>query len=192
RRRHERHIAVLIMVDLSGSTKGWVNLALRESLVLLTESLAVLGDRHAIYGFSGNTRKKCEIYRIKSFEESAGMAVWQRIAGLQPLEYTRMGVAIRHLGERLSLVEARTRLLVTLSDGRPEDYDGYRGDYGIEDTRQALFEVRRRGIHPFCITIDREARDYLPHMYGPANFVVVDRVEQLPLRMAGIYRHLTR
>jgi nitric oxide reductase NorD protein len=31
------------------------------------------------------------------------------------------------------------KLLVTLSDGKPDDYsDTYRGEYGIEDTRQAL------------------------------------------------------
>ena len=59
---------------------------------------------------------------------------------------------------------ARTKLLITLSDGKPDDYDGYRGDYGIEDTRQALIEAKRDGIHPFCVTIDTEARDYLPHM----------------------------
>jgi nitric oxide reductase NorD protein len=30
-------IAVMLMVDMSGSTKGWVNQAERENLVLLSE-----------------------------------------------------------------------------------------------------------------------------------------------------------
>ena len=102
-----------------------------------------------------------------------------------------MGVTIRHLTGILSKVEARTRLLITLSDGKPDDYDGYRGDYGIEDTRQALMEARHKGIHPFCITIDTEGEDYLPHMYGHASFVVVDEVRKLPLKVADIYRKLT-
>ena len=80
--------------------------------------------------------------------------VKRRIANLRPLEYTRLGPPIRHLTKLLTQVEARTRLLVTLSDGKPDDYDGYNGDYGIEDTRQALVEAKRLGIHPFCITID--------------------------------------
>lgn len=68
-----------------------------------------------------------------------------------------MGAAIRHLTGMLDLVEAITKLLVTLSDGKPDDYgDDYRGEYGVADTRQALLETRPRGIHPFCITIDRE------------------------------------
>ncbi len=192
-RRHkaERNLAALFMVDMSGSTKGWINDAERESLVMLCEALEVLGDRYAIYGFSGVTRKRCEIYRIKRFDDPYDDTVRRRIAGIVPRDYTRMGAAIRHLTKRLGAVDARTKLLVTLSDGKPDDYsDHYRGEYGIEDTRQALIETHRAGIRPFCITIDHEARDYLPHLYGPVNWTLVDNVEHLPLKVAGIYRRL--
>ena len=187
----ERNIAVMFMVDMSGSTKGWINDAERESLVMLCEALEVLGDRYAIYGFSGMTRKRCELYRIKRFDEPLSALVEKRIAGIQPKDYTRMGVTIRHLSKLLNEVEARTKLLITLSDGKPDDYDGYRGDYGIEDTRQALIEAKRDGIHPFCITIDTEARDYLPHLYGAVNWALVDDVKKLPLKVSDIYRRLT-
>jgi len=66
------------------------------------------------------------------------MGLWQRLCG-------RGGIC--YLDE---VVEARTKLLVTLSDGKPDDY---RGEYGIEDTRQALIEARRSDTHAFCITI---------------------------------------
>jgi nitric oxide reductase NorD protein len=180
------------MVDMSGSTKGWINEAEREALVLLAEALEVLGDRYAIYGFSGVTRKRCDIFRIKRFDEPYSSIVRQRIAGIRPQDYTRMGVAIRHLTALFESTEARTKLLITLSDGKPDDYsDHYRGEYGIEDTRQALLEAHRAGIKPFCITIDSEARDYLPHMYGAANWTLVDDVSRLPLKVAAIYRRLT-
>jgi nitric oxide reductase NorD protein len=192
RRKSQRDIAVMFMVDMSGSTKGWINDAERASLVMLCEALEVLGDRYAIYGFSGITRKRCEIYRIKRFTESYDGAVRQRIAGIQPQDYTRMGVAIRHLTAILGAVDARTKLLITLSDGKPDDYsDNYRGEYGIEDTRQALIEAHRGGIHPFCITIDREAREYLPRMYGAVNYTVIEDVARLPLKVADVYRRLT-
>ncbi len=189
--KHDRNIAVMFMVDMSGSTKGWINEAERESLVMLCEALEVLGDRYAIYGFSGMTRKRCELYRIKRFDEPYGEEVEKRIAGIQPKDYTRMGVTIRHLTKLLNEIEARTKLLITLSDGKPDDYDGYRGDYGIEDTRQALIEAHRCGIHPFCITIDSEARDYLPHLYGAVNWTLVEDVKKLPLKVSDIYRRLT-
>jgi nitric oxide reductase NorD protein len=190
--RAERNIAVAFMVDMSGSTRGWINEAEREALLLLCEALERLGDRYAIYGFSGITRKRCELFRIKTFAEPYSDEVRARISGIAPQEYTRMGFAIRHLSRLLLDVEARTKVLITLSDGRPDDYfDAYRGPYGIEDTRVALLEARRSGIHPFCITIDKDARDYLPHMYGPARYVILDDVAQLPAKVADVYRRLT-
>ena len=190
--REERNIAVMFMVDMSGSTRGWINEAEREALILLAESLEALGDRYAIYGFSGWTRKRCDAYRIKDFEDPWSEEVIGRVCNIEPKDYTRMGAPIRHLVAKLGAVEARTKLLVTLSDGKPDDYDlEYRGDYGIEDTRQALFEARREGVHAYCITIDREGQDYLPYMYGAANYVVLDDVAKLPLKVSDIYRKIT-
>jgi len=189
--RVERNIALVLMVDMSGSTKGWINIAQREALILLAEALQSLDDRYAIFGFSGNTRKRCEIYRIKTFEEAYDHEVRARIAGIEPQDYTRMGATIRHLTHLLDGINARTKLLITLSDGKPDDYDSYHGEYGIEDTRMALFEARQRGVHPFCITIDEQARDYLPHMYGDASYVFIDDIGKLPFRISEIYRSLT-
>ncbi len=190
-RNLERNLAVIFMVDVSGSTKGWINEAERESLVLLSEALETLGDRYAIYGFSGMTRKRCEVYRVKTFDEPYSDLVKARIAGMKPQDYTRMGVVIRHLSEKLRQIDARTRVLITISDGKPDDYDGYRGEYGIEDTRQALMEAKHAGIHPFCVTIDTHAHEYLPHMYGHVNYTVVSDVRKLPLKVSDIYRKLT-
>jgi nitric oxide reductase NorD protein len=187
----ERNVAVIFMVDMSGSTKGWINEAERESLILLSEVLQILGDRFAIYGFSGMTRKRCELYKIKTFDEDYNDEIKARISNIKPKDYTRMGVFIRHMTKIFSEVEASTKLLITLSDGKPDDYDTYRGEYGVEDTRQALYEAHREGIHSYCITIDEEARDYLPHMYGAANYSVIDDVAQLPLKVSDIYRRLT-
>ncbi|NIR60779.1 MAG: VWA domain-containing protein, partial [Gammaproteobacteria bacterium] len=164
RRRVERDVAVMFLVDMSGSTKGWINDAEREALVLLCESLETLGDRYAIYGFSGYSHRRCEVFRVKRMEEEYTEEVRARISGIWPQDYTRMGAAIRHTAGLLDAVEARTRLLVTISDGRPDDQDGYRGPYGVEDTRQALLEAKHRGIHPYCVTIDLEAHEYLPRM----------------------------
>jgi nitric oxide reductase NorD protein len=192
RHRADRDIAVLLLVDMSGSTQGWINDIERESLLLLSEALEALGDRYAIYGFSGMARKKCELYRIKQFAEEYGPDVQARISGIRTKDYTRMGFAIRHATRLLGEVEARTRLLITLSDGQPDDYtDNYRGRYGIEDTRRALLEATRSGIRPFCITVDREGRGYLPHLYGSAHYTVVDDVSSLPYRISDIYRRLT-
>lgn len=190
--RNERSLAAMFMIDMSGSTKGWVNDAEREALVMLCEALEKLGDAYAIYGFSGWTRTRCDIYRIKSFADRYDDAVRGRIDAIEAKDYTRMGVAIRHLSHLLAKQPARHKLLVTLSDGRPDDFgDEYRGQYGIEDTRRALQEAREQGIRSYCITIDRHGADYLRHMVGPASYTVLDDAKKLPLKVAEIYRKLT-
>jgi len=137
------------------------------------------------------THKRCELFRVKRFDDKYDDTVRARISGIRPQDYTRMGMAIRHLARVLGDIEARTRILITLTDGRPDDHDGYRGPYGIEDTRHALIEAKQRGVYPFCITLDEEALDYLPHMYGPVSFVIVNRVDKLPFKVSEIYRRLT-
>jgi len=189
--RDDRDIAVLFLVDMSSSTEGWVSQALKEALILMGEALQVLGDRFAIHGFSGMRRTRSDFYRIKNFDEPYNEETKGRIAAIGPQDYTRMGPPLRHAVELLQNIDSRVRLLVTLSDGKPEDYDDYKGEYAIEDTRHALVEAKAKGIHPFCITIDKQAHDYIGHMYGEVNYIFVDEVRKLPIRLPEIYRVLT-
>ncbi|MFO7459893.1 MAG: VWA domain-containing protein, partial [Desulfatiglandales bacterium] len=189
--RDRRDIATAFLIDLSGSTSGWINDVERAALLIMSEAMQVLEDRFGIYGFSGRTRRRCELFRVKGFDEPYSDAVKRRIANLKALEYTRLGPPIRHLANLLFGVEAKTKLLITLSDGKPDDYDGYSGDYGIEDTRQALGEAKRLGIHPFCITIDKAEHSYLSRMYGEVNYVFIDDLSKLPFKIPEIYRKLT-
>lgn len=67
-----------------------------------------------------------------------------------------------------------------LTDGKPNDLDIYEGRYGLEDTRMVLQEVRRKGLKPFCVTIDDKAEDYLPRLFGQNGWVLVKQAEELP------------
>ena len=193
RHRNERSLAAIFMVDMSGSTKGWVNEAEREALVMLAEALEILGDRYAIYGFSGMTRKRCEIYPVKRFDEAYSADVRARIAGIAPQDYTRMGAAIRHATARFEKVQSRRRLLLLLSDGRPEDYDdGGDRRYLHEDTRMAVKEAVTCGVHPYCITVDTMANQYLPQIFGPGHYMVLDHINSLPNKLPEIYLRLRR
>lgn len=189
--REQRDIAVYFLVDMSNSTAGWVGQSIKEALVLICEAMEVLNDRYGIYGFSGMRRLRCEVFPVKRMEERYSATVRQRISAIGPREYTRMAPAIRHMSSLFAQVEAKVRLLIVLSDGKPEDYDDYKGEYAIEDTRHALLEAKAKGIHPFCITIDRQAHEYMDHMYGEVNYIFIDKINQLPARMSEIYRALT-
>jgi nitric oxide reductase NorD protein len=189
--RDQRDIAALFLVDMSNSTEGWVGKLIKEALVLLCEVMEVTGDRYGIYGFSGMRRSRCELFHVKHLDELYGESIRQRIGAIGPREYTRMGPPIRHLTRLLQATDARLRLLITLTDGKPEDYDGYTDDYAIEDTRKALIEARGGGVQAFCLTVDQKAHDYLAHMYGRGNYIFVNKIESLPLRMTDFYRLLT-
>ncbi len=190
-KRDERDIAVLFLIDMSNSTQGWIGRVIKESLVLMCEALEVVGDRYGIYGFSGMRRLRSDFFHIKHIDESYDKEVKERISSIAPREYTRMGPAIRHATDILEAVDSRVKLLITLSDGKPEDYDDYKGEYAIEDTRHALIEAKSAGVHPFCITIDRHAHDYMAHMYGEINYILIDDARKLPRKMPEIYRALT-
>jgi nitric oxide reductase NorD protein len=188
RRRIKRDLAVAFLVDCSASTDSWVIdkrvLDLEKAaLLLLGEAMNGLGDRFAMYGFSSKTRKSCRVHRIKQFDEPFSLTVKQRIAGIVPRDYTRMGAPIRHVIEQFAQVPASRKLLIVLCDGKPNDFDVYEGRHGIADVRKALDEARSAGIRPFGVTIDSHGRRYLPQMFGPHGYLVVDDVRQLPKRM---------
>ena len=106
----------------------------------------------------------------------------------------RDGAAIRHATQKLIAGPGAVKLLILLSDGKPLDCgcEQYSDDYAQEDTRMALIEARKAGVHPFCITVDPHGRRYLQRMYGHGGYTIIDSVEALPQRLPAIYRRLTR
>ena len=113
-----------------------------------------------------------------------------RIAGLEPENYTRAGAALRHASNRLVQQTAQHRLLLMLSDGKPNDMDHYEGRYGVEDLRQAVTEAKLQGISPFCLTIDRQAANYLPYVYGASQYALLPKPELLPTVLLDWLRRL--
>jgi nitric oxide reductase NorD protein len=191
-----RDLAIAVLVDVSASTDAWVGGGLRivdvekEALVVLLEALDVLGDRHAVLAFSGEGRRAVRVSTVKDFDEASGTSARRRVAALEPDGYTRVGAAIRHASALLGRERARHRLLLLLSDGKPNDVDEYGGRYGIEDTRQAVGEARLQGLVPFCLTVDREAPTYLPTIFGPGRFAVLPSPGLLPTVLVDVVRSL--
>jgi nitric oxide reductase NorD protein len=182
----KRDMAIVLLIDISGSTDGWVaaNKRIidveREALLLVSIALQGLAEPYAVMGFSGEGPHGVTIRQIKSFEETHNNDVAKRIAALEPEHYTRAGAAIRHGTAVLMKQPARHRLLLLLSDGKPNDIDDYEGRYGVEDMRQAVTEAKLQGINPFCLTIDRQAAAYLPAVFGIHQYGLLPKPELLP------------
>lgn len=167
----------------------------KEGIVLLVNALETLGDNYGIYGFSGYGRENVEYYIIKDLEEKFSDKVPRRIDRIAPLHATRMGPAIRHTAQKLSQVDARSRFLFLISDGRPQDRgysrEGVEKEYAVHDTRQALIEARNMGITPFCLTVDKSGHDYLKTMMEDFSYEVLPDISMLPVRLPQLYRALT-
>lgn len=198
RDKRDRDVTTAFLVDMSSSTDRKIDGRKRiidiekEALLLMCEALEAIRDEYAIYGFSGSGREDCEFYVVKELGERYDDRVKGRIGGIYARQKTRMGPALRHATRRLAAADSNVKLMILLTDGKPYDSDTYQDNtYAQEDTKMALREARREKIHLFCVTVDREGADYLPHMYSDANFVVVDDVRTLPQKLPQLYRRLT-
>jgi nitric oxide reductase NorD protein len=191
-----RGLAIALLIDISGSTDEWVDAKRRVidvekvALLLASEALDALGDRYAVLTFSGKGRGNVRMRTIKAFDETNGSLVRQRIGALEPEGYTRAGAAIRHAAALLEKQPAAHRLLLIISDGKPNDVDAYERLSGVEDTRQSINEVRAAGVYPFCLTIDRQGQDYLGRIFGEAGHTILRNPQQLPMALVKVVKHL--
>jgi nitric oxide reductase NorD protein len=206
RLRRRRDVAVSFLLDQSSSTARTIGRhplqpytrpgrriieIEKEGLVLMSEALEAVGDVYSINGFTSEGRRNVKFYVVKDFNEKYNDEVKRRIGGITYQNNTRLGAAIRHATAKLAKQDARTRLLIVLSDGRPYDHDYGDARYAREDTREALRQAKNEGITPFCITIDRESEAELRDLYGEVGYTIIDDVLSLPERLPGIYRRLT-
>ena len=192
----ERNLAIMLLIDVSGSTDGWVSSTRRiidverEALLLVCIALKEMGEPYAVMAFSGRGPQGVTVRRIKDFDEPYSNDIALRISSLEPERYTRAGAAIRHATALLMQQSASHRLLLLLSDGKPNDIDEYEGRYGAEDMRQAVNQARLQGLSPFCLTIDRQAAGYLPRIFGADQYAMLSRPELLPAVLLDWMRRL--
>ncbi len=167
----------------------------RESAVLLVQALETLGDTYGVYGFSGYGRDSVEFFVLKDLREPLSDLVKARVSNMEPVRGTRMGAAIRHATAKLDAWDARLKVLLLVSDGRPQDHDYGRDrtekEYAYQDTRKALLEARQKRIVPFSLTVDPEGHDYMRSICEGMGYEVLDDIEALPRRLPALYRRLT-
>lgn len=200
--KHERDVATLFLIDVSYSThkivgyeeKSIVDVE-KDSLIIMIQALESIGDKYAIYAFSGQTRDDVEYFIIKEFDEGLSDNVARRISLLEPVSNTRLGPAIRHSISKLDKVDAKTKIIILLSDGEPFDTSrgesAYKERIAEEDTRIAIREGSDKGIHFFCITVDPDPGKYLDNIFSDAGYTIIDDASSLPERLLVLYKRIT-
>lgn len=188
-------LAVTLLTDVSLSTDAWVDNRRvidveKEALLVLSHGLAACGDRYSVLSFTSRRRDWVRVETVKGFDEAMGPEIEARIAALKPGYYTRIGAALRHASADIARQPNGRKLIILLTDGKPNDVDYYEGRYALEDTRRAVTEARRNGISVFAVTVDRNAGTYLPALFGQKGFALVGSLVRLPSALPAIYRSL--
>lgn len=198
-RLNRRDLSALILLDLSESTNDAVRgsdktvLELtREAATLLSVAIDGIGDPFAIHGFASDGRLDVQYYRFKDFEQPFNDEVKSRLAGMRGGLSTRMGAALRHAGARLMQRSEKHKLVLVVTDGEPADIDERDPRYLREDTRKAVEELRRHGIHSYCLTLDPHADQYVQRIFGPTGYTIIDNVARLPEKLPTLFAALTR
>lgn len=196
-RQIERDLAVAFLIDTSRSTEAAVGETsvidvARETLAALSGGIDVAGDRFGIWGFSSLKRDRVLVTRCKGFDTPMSPQVTQSIGALRPSHYTRLGAAIRHVSGQLATETAARKLLIVLTDGKPNDLDHYEGQHGIEDSHMAVREARRSGQTLHGVIIDADGQDWFARIFGRGGFSLLPNPMRLTRALPDIYRQLTQ
>ncbi|KPK47184.1 MAG: hypothetical protein AMK72_08785, partial [Planctomycetes bacterium SM23_25] len=193
-----RDLAVLILLDASGSTGEDVGQNAKvidiekHAAVILAQGLALLDDRFGVCGFSSNGRENCAYFVYKDFDEPWDRKAAANVLSARPSSSTRIGPALRHSGYRLSPIDARQRLILLVTDGKPMDseYDP-NTRYAQHDVRMACQENARRGIHTFGISTADSSLADMEIMFPRRRFAILSDIRLLPRVLPKLYIKLT-
>ncbi|MFV1528397.1 MULTISPECIES: nitric oxide reductase activation protein NorD [unclassified Phaeobacter] len=196
-RQQQRDLSVAFLIDTSRSTEAAIadssviEIA-RNAMAALAFGIDVAGDRLAIWGFSSLRRDRVFLTRCKGFDTPMSEDVTANIGALQPGHYTRLGAAIRHVSAQLATESSSRKLLIILTDGKPNDLDHYEGQHGIEDSRMAVRTARRAGQRLHGIIIDEDGQDWFARIFGRGGFSLLSDPTRLTRALPDIYRTLTQ
>ncbi len=196
-----RQISCGVLWDVSGSTRH--NLdgmqhngahreqleAAREALALFAQALTAAGDEFAMWAYSGVGPERVDFYLLKGFQEAWNAQVRARLAGLRPLTQNRDGAAIRHATRLLAERSSRRRLLIIITDGRPDDY-AYGPAVAGRDLALALGAAKAVAVRPVAVLLSPKGRR--PHeAYSQVPHIIIRDLDGLARWLPRLYRKLT-
>jgi nitric oxide reductase NorD protein len=197
--RRKRDLSVTILLDVSESTRdralpsgASVLDVERLAVAALAEALAALNDPFALRAFASAGREDVRMYCLKDFGEPYLAGVKARLAHLEPHLSTRLGTALRHAGAEIASVRSHRKLILVLTDGEPSDIDVVDPRDLIEDARRAVLGLRSRGVDVFGVTLDPSGAGSGAAVFGRSQHMPVQRLEDLPARLAELYFRLAR
>jgi len=193
-RKKEKDLSILLLLDISLSSDSYAagNRVIdveKEVSILFGEILNEFNIDFSIDSFYSKTRNFSTYLTVKDFDENWSAAKY-KIGAIEPSGYTRIGAALRHAGARLDARKNKSKWIILISDGKPNDYDKYEGKYGINDVKQALRELNQRNINSYALAIEAQAKYYLPQMFGQNHYQILTTPSELLQSMVKLYEKI--
>lgn len=193
-RKKEKDLSILLLLDISLSSDSYAagNRVIdveKQVSILFGEILNEFNIDFSIDSFYSKTRNFSTYLTIKDFDENWAIAK-NKVGAIEPSGYTRIGTALRHAGARLDNRKTKSKWIILVSDGKPNDYDKYEGKYGINDVKQALRELNQRNIHSYALAIEAQAKYYLPQMFGQNHYQILTTPTELLQSMIKLYEKI--
>ncbi len=123
-----RDVAVAVLVDASGSVNRFLTKEtaifdlVRESVFYLSQGLDALGDEYAIFAHQSCSAYDVRVRPIKCFGEKKGFPqIMNCLAELTAKKNNHDGAVIRYATHLLDNWQAKTKLILHISDGEPKD-----------------------------------------------------------------------
>ena len=194
KRKKEKDISILLLLDTSLSSDGYVDgnrvIDIEKQIsILFGEILHEFNIDFCIAAFHSNTRNQLSYYVVKDFDDKWEQSKFN-IGALEPEGFTRIGTAIRHSGSLLQKRTTKSKWMILLSDGKPNDYDRYEGQYGMEDIKQSLRELNSNNINTYALAIEAIAKYYLPQMFGQNHYQILSSTEELITSLIKLYERI--
>ena len=119
-----------------------------------------------------------EIFCYSSFEKDDENDKY-RLMNISGRSCNRDGYALRYAKEQLAQQPGDRKLLIIVSDGRP-NHDTYHGTVAAKDLQEIVAECEKEDIAILAAAIDSD-KHLIRSTYGKEHFLDITNLEELPV-----------
>lgn len=195
--RQQLSAGVMVLIDASESANDRIPGTFTSILDIEKRAISYLADffqsihiPFAVSSFHSNTRADVSISLHKDFTSPWSASERKAIKGLQAGFSTRLGAALRHMGNLCSKRLQKPMVLV-LTDGVPSDVDVVQENYLLLDAQYAVAQLWEEGVAVNCMKIGSLQARVCQQIFGIPHTVVCEAAN-MELAMRSVLKKIRK
>ncbi len=184
-------MALAVLVDHSGSMGGARIDSAMKAALLLHDFCTGLNIPVAVAGHNAERGVRVNYYIYSDYEQISGKDRYRasRMAAsltkMRANNCNRDGAALTISAKLLEKRQEQVRLLIIISDGRPND-EGYGGEEAARDIQTIVKQCKQKGIEVLACAIGDD-KENIAAIYGDS-FIDITDLSKLPKTLVGIVK----